>query len=75
VPQDRFTLTPAGDPGLNYLCAGYKIFFSYIDEPVRMMADLLRSGHGAPEVMDLLRSGLEDSATRLDVLTTPADGE
>jgi uncharacterized protein len=65
-PKNRFTLTPEGDPGLNYLCAGYKMFFSHIDEPMRMMADLLRSGHDAPEVMSLLRSGLPSSSPTVD---------
>jgi uncharacterized protein len=54
-PKNRFALTPDGEPGLNYLCAGYKAFFTHIDGPVRLMADLLRRGRDADEVMDLLR--------------------
>ena len=27
--------TPDGEPGLNYLCGGWKNFFSHIDEPVQ----------------------------------------
>ena len=41
-PKDRFIRTPDGEPGLNYLCAGYKAFFGHIDRPMRMMSDLLR---------------------------------
>ncbi len=53
-PRERFIETPDGEPGLNYLCAGYKLFFNHIDRPMRMMADLLRRGHYADEVMDII---------------------
>ena len=41
-PRNRFTLTPDGEQGLNYLCAGYKSFFTHVDGPMRLMAQLLR---------------------------------
>lgn len=50
-PKNRFIMTPDGEPGLNYLCAGYKAFFKHIDRPMRIMADLLRRGHYADEIM------------------------
>lgn len=34
-PKNRFIKAPDGQPGLNYLCSGWKKFFSHIDEPVR----------------------------------------
>jgi uncharacterized protein len=53
-PKNRFILTPDGEPGLNYLCAGYKAFFNHIDRPMRIMAELLRRGRYADEVMSIL---------------------
>ncbi len=53
-PKNRFIDTPDGEPGLNYLCAGYMAFFKHIDRPMKMMADLLRQGRYADEVMALL---------------------
>lgn len=53
-PKNRFIETPNGEAGLNYLCAGYKAFFTHIDRPMRMMAELLRQGRYADEVMGLL---------------------
>ncbi|MGA7953280.1 MAG: anaerobic sulfatase maturase [Gloeobacterales cyanobacterium] len=53
-PKNRFIETPDGEAGLNYLCAGYKAFFTHIDKPMRMMADLLRQGRYADEVIKLL---------------------
>ncbi len=53
-PKNRFIQTPDGEPGLNYLCVGYKAFFTHIDKPMQMMVDLLRQGRYADEVMQLL---------------------
>jgi uncharacterized protein len=50
-PKDRFITTPDGEPGLNYLCPGYKMFFRHIDRPMRGMADLIRRGRYADEIM------------------------
>ncbi len=46
-PRNRFIETPDGEPGLNYLCAGYKQFFNHVERPMQMMANLLKQG-GAP---------------------------
>ena len=51
-PRNRFTRTPDGEPGLNYLCAGYKEFFRHIDAPMKTMAGLLRAGRYADEIMN-----------------------
>jgi uncharacterized protein len=36
-PKNRFIKTPEGEPGLNYLCGGWKRFFSHIDERVQQI--------------------------------------
>jgi uncharacterized protein len=53
-PKHRFMNTPDGEPGLNYLCAGYKAFFTHIDEPLKIIVDLFNKGRGAEEVMQKL---------------------
>ena len=50
-PKDRFITTPDGEPGLNYLCAGYKILFNHINKPMRMMSQLLRQNRAPAEIM------------------------
>jgi uncharacterized protein len=60
-PKNRFTLTPDGQPGLNYLCTGYRAFFNHIDGPMRLMAGLLRGGRHADEVMSVLSSAPRNS--------------
>lgn len=54
-PKNRFIETPAGDPGLNYLCAGYRKFFNHIDPLMRQMADELKAGRPAANVMQQFR--------------------
>jgi uncharacterized protein len=50
-PKDRFALTPDGEPGLNYLCVGYKRFFHETAEPMRTMVGLLRENRAPAEIM------------------------
>ena len=49
-PKDRFVQTPSGEPGLNYLCAGYKAFFHHVDRPMRLMSERLRQGRAPSEI-------------------------
>ena len=56
-PKNRFVETPDGEPGLNYLCAGYKAFFKHADKPMQIMAELLRRGRNGNEVMKILEAG------------------
>ena len=53
-PKNRFIETLDGEPGLNYLCEGYKAFFKYTDRPMKIMADLIRRGKLAEEVMKVM---------------------
>lgn len=53
-PKDRFIKTPDGEDGLNYLCAGYKLFFTHITPYMNLMADLIRNGQPAWLVMEML---------------------
>jgi uncharacterized protein len=53
-PKNRFVMTPDGDPGLNYLCAGYMAFFRHIDRPARIIARLVKTNRQAAEVMPLM---------------------
>jgi uncharacterized protein len=53
-PKNRFTETPDGEPGLNYLCAGYKAFFRHIDRPLKILAQLIRQKQPAARVMEVL---------------------
>jgi len=55
-PRNRFTTTAAGVESLNYLCEGYFAFFTHIDRPMKLMAEALRSGRDAGEVMKILAS-------------------
>ena len=57
-PKNRFTLTAQGDPGLNYLCAGYMGFFRRIDEPNKLILSVMRSGRSASDVMEMLEPRL-----------------
>jgi uncharacterized protein len=54
-PKRRFTRTPAGEWGLNYLCAGYRLFFKHIDPYMQFMASELRQGRPPANVMQMFQ--------------------
>ena len=67
-PKDRFKTTPDGEPGLNYLCPGFKDFFHHVDRPMRVMAQLLTQGRAPAEITRLYaeedaRRGRNDRCT------------
>ena len=69
-PKHRFAKTPDGEAGLNYLCAGYKMFFGHIDPYMRFMAAELMSNRAPANVMrwvaEQKRRGALEKAGRND---------
>jgi uncharacterized protein len=51
-PKHRFVESPDGEPGLNYLCAGYRKYFSHIAPYLKVITDLLTQGRPASEIME-----------------------
>ncbi len=53
-PKHRFLKTPDGEPGLNWLCAGYKKFMHHIDPYMRTMTQLLRDNRPCADIMGMI---------------------
>lgn len=43
-PRNRFINTPDGEPGLNYLCDGYRYFFNHCRPFINEVARLWKEG-------------------------------
>ncbi|MEC7841951.1 MAG: anaerobic sulfatase-maturation protein [Candidatus Latescibacterota bacterium] len=54
-PKHRFEKTPQGEDGLNYLCKGYKLYFSHVAPYMEVMADQLQRRLPAANVMEWVR--------------------
>ncbi len=52
-PKHRFTQTPDGEAGLNYLCPAYKKFFNHIDPHMKTMGWLLQNERAPAEIMQM----------------------
>jgi uncharacterized protein len=57
-PKHRFAVTYYDEPGLHYLCAGYKKFFLHIRKYLNVMSQLLEKGLPVSLVMDALKRPL-----------------
>jgi uncharacterized protein len=53
-PKNRFLTTPRGEPGLNYLCEGYKMFFKHVARPMKIMAGLLKQHRPPTDIMKVM---------------------
>ncbi len=54
-PKDRIIRTPDGEPGLNYLCVGYRRFFTHCRPYTAQMAALRWAGQPPERLMQELR--------------------
>ncbi len=57
-PKHRFATSPCGEPGLHYLCPGYKKFFLHIRKYLRPLAQLLAHGQPASLIMQAFQGPL-----------------
>jgi uncharacterized protein len=55
-PKDRLIRSPDGEPGLNYLCAGYRRFFTHCRPYTERMAALAWAGHQPDALMGQLHA-------------------
>ena len=64
-PKHRFMRTPDGEPGLNYLCAGYKAFFHHIDPYMRLMVGELQAHRAPANVMSWIARKESETSPRV----------
>ncbi|NLT24555.1 MAG: anaerobic sulfatase maturase [Syntrophorhabdus sp.] len=57
-PKHRFATTFYGEPGLHYLCEGYRKFFLHIRKYCHAMTQLLENGLPASRIMDAFKGPL-----------------
>jgi uncharacterized protein len=64
-PKNRFIQTPDGEPGLNWLCSGYRALFNHIRPAMDYMAEALRRGLSPASIMQALEMGQDPLLTRV----------
>src|SRR3990167_6826123 len=57
-PKNRFTRTPDGEVGLNYLCPSYKKYFAHITEAMNALGQIVSQGFAASTIMDAYKGPL-----------------
>ena len=57
-PRNRFAKTADGEPGLNYLCTGYRNFFEHVAPYMDFMKHQLKHEQAPARVMDWIRQGM-----------------
>lgn len=55
-PKHRISVSPDGEPGLNYLCEGYRLFFHHVAPYMDYMAGELKNKRPPANVMDWIRN-------------------
>lgn len=56
-PKNRFAYSDDGEPGQNYLCSGYRRYFSHVAPYMDFMRDELAARRPPANVMEAIRSG------------------
>jgi len=58
-PKNRFAFTKDGEPGLNYLCAGWKMFFGHVAPYMDFMKKELLAERAPANVMEWAKSRMK----------------
>lgn len=64
-PKHRFTKTPDGESGLNYLCPSFKKFLNHINPAMQVMGRLWLEGKSASLIMELMAEKDRDESCAL----------
>ena len=62
-PKNRFTTDAYGQPGLNYLCEGYRMFFSHVADDMQFMANEWKAGRPPANIMQKYATAQRETRT------------